>query len=248
MSLFGDIARGLADVMTFGTNELAGNPVGKFADTVVSGDKSQEQANYWNQQSLDFANKQMALEREFAQNGIRWRVEDAVAAGLNPLVGAGASSASYSPVGTAFNVMPADNSVRNIGLSALSGMGQDLFRSVLAGSSASDKALEASKLKIAESQASEAADRAAMAHLALLRAQLPPSNPAIPSTQDFVNPDGSVVRMPSAEFAQAAHGTIGSQWNWMLNNSLLPSFKSLGLNLGREAGRSGRRLLGLEYR
>lgn len=36
-------------------------------------------------------------QKEFAQNGIRWKVADAKAAGLHPLAALGASTASYSP-------------------------------------------------------------------------------------------------------------------------------------------------------
>jgi len=41
---------------------------------------------------------QADTQREFAQNGIRWRVADAKAAGLHPLAALGAAGASYSPV------------------------------------------------------------------------------------------------------------------------------------------------------
>lgn len=41
---------------------------------------------------------QREQQREFAQHGIRWRVEDAKAAGLHPLAAIGAAGASYSPV------------------------------------------------------------------------------------------------------------------------------------------------------
>lgn len=37
-------------------------------------------------------------QKEFAQNGIRWKVADAKAAGIHPLYALGASTASYSPV------------------------------------------------------------------------------------------------------------------------------------------------------
>lgn len=37
-------------------------------------------------------------QKEFAQNGIRWKVADAKAAGIHPLYGLGASTSSYSPV------------------------------------------------------------------------------------------------------------------------------------------------------
>jgi len=42
--------------------------------------------------------KDRALQKEFAQQGIRWKVEDAKAAGLHPLAALGAQTMSYSPV------------------------------------------------------------------------------------------------------------------------------------------------------
>lgn len=44
------------------------------------------------------ANKQAKLQREFAQNGIQWRVEDAKKAGVHPLAALGFQGTSYSPV------------------------------------------------------------------------------------------------------------------------------------------------------
>lgn len=44
------------------------------------------------------ANKNIATQKEFAQNGIRWKVADAKAAGIHPLYALGATTASYSPV------------------------------------------------------------------------------------------------------------------------------------------------------
>lgn len=40
---------------------------------------------------------ELAAQKEFAQHGIRWRVEDAKAAGLHPLYALGANLPSYSP-------------------------------------------------------------------------------------------------------------------------------------------------------
>ncbi len=48
--------------------------------------------------SKTIAREQMRLQKEFAQNGIQWRVADAKAAGLHPLYAIGASGASYTPV------------------------------------------------------------------------------------------------------------------------------------------------------
>lgn len=44
------------------------------------------------------------LQKEFAQNGIRWKVEDAKAAGVHPLYAIGASGSSYSPVSVGSNI------------------------------------------------------------------------------------------------------------------------------------------------
>lgn len=41
--------------------------------------------------------RNLDAQREFAQNGIRWRVADAKAAGLHPLAALGAQTTSYSP-------------------------------------------------------------------------------------------------------------------------------------------------------
>lgn len=53
---------------------------------------SQSQANAAKLNQLNYE-----YQKEFAQNGIRWRVADAKAAGLHPLAALGAQGASYSP-------------------------------------------------------------------------------------------------------------------------------------------------------
>lgn len=52
----------------------------------------------YNAQQMQLAQQQMAMQREFAQMGIRWKVEDAKAAGLHPLAALGAQVSSPSPV------------------------------------------------------------------------------------------------------------------------------------------------------
>lgn len=44
------------------------------------------------------ADDQAELQREFAQNGIRWKVEDAKKAGIHPLYALGAQTTAYSPI------------------------------------------------------------------------------------------------------------------------------------------------------
>lgn len=54
-----------------------------------------------NDRNLSMAQQNIDLQKEFARNGIRWRVADAKAAGIHPLAALGANTTSFSPV-TAF--------------------------------------------------------------------------------------------------------------------------------------------------
>lgn len=61
--------------------------IGGIAGSVLSGIFGNKQAD-----------EQAELQREFAQNGIRWKVEDAKAAGIHPLYALGAQTTAYSPI------------------------------------------------------------------------------------------------------------------------------------------------------
>jgi len=67
----------IGELISAGTSLLGG----------LFGKKSSEKANAQN----------IAAQREFAQNGIQWKVADAKAAGLHPLAALGAQTASFSP-------------------------------------------------------------------------------------------------------------------------------------------------------
>lgn len=62
----------------------------------------------------------IAMQREFAQNSIRWRVEDAKRAGIHPAFALGAPTMSFAPSSVGDSSMPA----------ALAAMGQDISRAV----------------------------------------------------------------------------------------------------------------------
>jgi len=70
-----------------------------------------------------FANQQrkddIKLQKEFAQSGIQWKVEDAKKAGIHPLAALGAQTASFSPVSVGGG-LPA----------ALAAGGQDISRAI----------------------------------------------------------------------------------------------------------------------
>lgn len=72
-----------------------------------------------NKQAQETQARQEALQREFAQNGIQWKVEDAKKAGIHPLYALGASTSSYAPISVG-SPLP----------QAMSQAGQDLSRAI----------------------------------------------------------------------------------------------------------------------
>jgi len=64
------------------------------------------------------------LQKQFAQHGIRWRVQDAMAAGLSPLAALGATGASYTPSSSLFDEGP------NPAAELASKMGQNVGRAI----------------------------------------------------------------------------------------------------------------------
>lgn len=91
------------------------------------GQKSQDEANEIAKQT---AQNNINLQRQFAQEGIQWKVADAKAAGIHPLYALGASTTSFSPVSVGVSgASPL--------ASALGDMGQDISRA--AGAMRSDK-------------------------------------------------------------------------------------------------------------
>lgn len=73
-----------------------------------------------NAQKQQGQEREIELQKEFAQNGLRWKVEDAQRAGVHPLAALGATGASYSPVGLGDNDTAA----------SFSAAGQDFSRAI----------------------------------------------------------------------------------------------------------------------
>ena len=76
-----------------GWGSAIGGAIGGIASGVaglISGGQSSASAERLNQLNYEH-------QKEFAQNGIRWKVADAKAAGLHPLAALGASTAQYTP-------------------------------------------------------------------------------------------------------------------------------------------------------
>lgn len=96
--------------------------IGKGIDYAASESASKRN----NETQLAIANQNIANQKEFAQQGVRWKVADAQAAGLHPLAALGAQTTSYAPVSIGSLSEPKTD---------FGGMGQDLGRAITAGSS-----------------------------------------------------------------------------------------------------------------
>lgn len=91
-----------------------------------------EAANALHAQQV-MAQNNINLQREFAQHGIQWKVEDAKRAGIHPIYALGGSGASFTPVSANFT---ADTSMAN----AFAGAGQDIGRAIQSTRTAPDRA------------------------------------------------------------------------------------------------------------
>lgn len=88
----------------------------------------------------------VAREREFAQHGLRWRVNDARAAGISPLAALGASTSQpmSQPLGDSSVPYQPDNSI--------SIAGQDISRAMAAASTDVERAYQLLQAKLLETQ------------------------------------------------------------------------------------------------
>lgn len=146
-------------------------------------------AGYWNQIQYLLNRENMDFQQEMSRHGLRVRVEDAVSAGLHPLVGAGINPTPYSPTSAVFNQGdPSGSRFGHMG-EAVSRMGQDVSRAMLARATEDErKTNEAHRIKLL-AEADAATSQAELNR----RTNLPP---ATPTPQDkyvgYRQPDGSI--------------------------------------------------------
>lgn len=218
-----------ANPVMLGANLLAGGMDWIAADKdrrSQEGINSQnvEAQNAANAQSMALARENMDMQREFAKFGIRWRVEDAAAAGLHPMAALGASGAQASPVHAAFNAPMRSPVSKGDSWRALSNMGQNIGRAVVATQTAQERAYEALRLVNMQKQ-NDLID--AQASLARAEALQLGKGPAMPATgQWMVNRDGSKSWVPSNEYAVAANALPFAGLSWFMRNKLMPNIPS----------------------
>lgn len=99
------------------------------------------------------AKRQAALQREFAQKGIQWRVADAKKAGIHPLAALGSPGASYTPVSGS----PMGDAMADIA----SSIGQE---AVARRQASGNKSLNAKREQLLDAEIAEARSRTLLNH------------------------------------------------------------------------------------
>lgn len=145
---------------------------------------------------------ELASQKEFAQHGIRWRVEDAKAAGLHPLSALGATGASYSPMAISDPSGP-----------ALAEAGQHIGRAVAATSTAEEKQLQSLAIQEAISRIGET-DARRDYYLSEAARNAQSVSPGIPHesmhTQEMGTPAPDAAG-PTPEYAKAIIPQVGDK-------------------------------------
>lgn len=109
--------------------------VASLAGTAIGGIMSSNTASANRDAQFAMNESNIAMQREFAQHGIRWKVADAQAAGVHPLFAMGASTPTFSPS----QFMPVDDNTGEIVARGLSSAGQDIGRAVAAGQTKTER-------------------------------------------------------------------------------------------------------------
>lgn len=129
--------------------------VGNYLGAVKTANAMEQAADY----SRASARESIEAQKEFAQHGVKWRVDDAREAGISPLAALGANLTSFSPV----SVFDSPNTSVGDKYRALGQMGQDISRSISATLTAREREAELKAMALKQ----DAADKLKLEHMGL---------------------------------------------------------------------------------
>lgn len=217
---------------------------GAIAGPLIGGLLDSNSASNATAANVGMSEQDRAAQKEFAQQGIRWRVEDAKAAGLHPLAALGAQIPAYTPSSIP---VQADNSWGN----AIRESGQNITRAIGAKQTRIERLQEQLlEAQIAATNADAATKNAAASQIALTSgAGMPPPMPTMsdtgmvsvspsnrtstfpgqqsteaavsPSVKLFQNADGSISMWPSGDAKQSIEDSL-YEYEHMYRNRILP--------------------------
>lgn len=148
------------------------------------------------------AQQNIQMQKDFAQNGVRWKVDDARAAGVHPLFALGANTHSFSPVSVGSS---SDSSVGD----SIASAGQNIGRAAQAAMTAPERQKAAAADALTLEKAGLENELLRTQILSLKKSQLGPPMPRLNSNQ-------SIPGQPSTE----------------KGNPATPKNKSLGMGYG----------------
>lgn len=198
------------------------------------------------------AKQNIAMQKQFAQEGIRWKVADAKAAGLHPLAALGAQTSSFSPISVGGNSLA----------TGLAAAGQDIGRAVNATRTSGERIdaytktvqdlnlrrlglendLLASQIaKINQAGSPPPFPTAGNRHLIEGQGNSPliksdpmeqtPTDPLNPSSEPGSNPEVGYARttagwapVPSKAIKERIEDNFPAEVTWMMRNQMAPSF------------------------
>lgn len=196
-----------------------GGAVAGGAGGIIGGIMDSQAEDRRLQKAHDFeggqADRNIALQREFAQNGIRWKVEDAKAAGIHPLYALGANTHSFSPVSVGSGPI-GRSSVGGSIARGLGGMGQDISRALAATQTEDERRIAKANVTLAEANAKNAQLENEVKQIQLNK--LNNVGPALPSAYDgskFLNGSqgdaNSLVKLKPVQRNMSEKGTPYSE-------------------------------------
>lgn len=149
------------------------------------------------------------MQKEFAQHGIKWRVQDAMNAGIHPIYALGANTHSFTPVSVG------DSQPQDFIGPAIANMGQDISRAVSATKTAGEKELAA--LQIATAKAQLQGVELDNATKAKALANVGAGAPAFPGSDNFIPGQGNsgTVKINPSERVASQRGRLAQDAGWV---------------------------------
>lgn len=217
-------------------SQLAGSALGFMGqqDTNAANAAATHEANIINRANADRANatqidefnQNIALQKDFAQNGISWRIADAAKNGISPLAALGASGPSFSPVSAVMQEpawqTPQYTSPLSPAASGIPELGQNLSRALMSSMDPIAKKASLIDLDMKQSSADLLEVQLANARLELAQRTAGAASPGIPKSYRVLqNADGSTSLYPIEGIN--THNTLFGPTEWSLRNKLFLS-------------------------
>lgn len=205
-----------------------------------------------NKSAENTAQMNYAAQKEFAQNGIRWKVADAKAAGIHPLAALGVNNASFSPSFTAGDYSWLGDAGQNVGR-AIESKATRAERELGQAMQAETHAEQIRGLRLENDIRAQTLLQMKLDSLdAVKRTGRPPSMPGVDNTvltgqgdskylepdikkYGFVRtPDGGRELVPSSDYAGLYEDKLGIEWLPFIEATLKDHFH--GRFLGKDIG------------